>query len=145
MTIEEIKKLMHEFEDSDLRELELDQGDLHLRLSKNQTVVPSAAKTAAEVKADKTQDQQNTALPAEPKITIDAPLVGTVYLQSKPGQPPYVQPGDRVKKGQTICIIEAMKMMTEVKADKAGVVAAVKVEDGDLVEVGQPLLELKEE
>ena len=75
---------------------------------------------------------------------IKAPLVGTVYLQAKPEQPPYVKVGSQVHKGDVVCIIEAMKMMTEVKSDQDGIISAVKVKNGELVEVDQPLFEVTE-
>ena len=71
-------------------------------------------------------------------------LVGTVYLQAKPEQPAYVKVGSQVHKGDVVCIIEAMKMMTEVKSDQDGIISAVKVKNGELVEVDQPLFEVTE-
>ena len=76
---------------------------------------------------------------AEVAQTIKAPLVGTVYLQPKPGAKPYLQVGQQVNAGDVVCVIEAMKMMTEVKSQVAGTVKAVLVEDEQLVEVDQPL------
>ncbi len=76
---------------------------------------------------------------------VKAPIVGVVYLQAKPGQPAFINVGDHVKKGDTICVIEAMKMMTEVKSTLTGTVSEIKVENEDLVEVGQPLITVKED
>jgi acetyl-CoA carboxylase biotin carboxyl carrier protein len=76
---------------------------------------------------------------------VKAPLVGTVYLQPKPGAPAFVKVGDRVEEGDVVCVIEAMKMMTEIKSDHAGIVSAINVKDGELVEVEQPLITLKED
>ena len=76
---------------------------------------------------------------------MKAPLVGTVYLQPEPGAPAFVKVGDRVEEGDVVCVIEAMKMMTEIKSDHAGIVSAINVKDGELVEVEQPLITLKED
>ena len=76
---------------------------------------------------------------------VKAPIVGIVYLQAKPGQPAFVKVGDHVEKGQTVCIIEAMKMMTEIKSTLTGTVTAINVENEDLVEVDQPLISVKED
>lgn len=76
---------------------------------------------------------------------MKAPLVGTVYLQPKPGAPAFVKVGDLVEEGDVVCVIEAMKMMTEIKYDHAGIVKRINVKDGELVEVEQPLITLKED
>ena len=87
---------------------------------------------------------QPAAQSAQPTThSIMAPLVGTVYLQPKPGAKPYVQVGDQVKVGQVVCVIEAMKMMTEVKSKINGTVKQIAVEDEQLVEVDQPLFEIE--
>ena len=138
MELTAVQKLMEQFEDSTARELELTDGDFHLRLSKNRaakaspapveaTPSPAPAPTSAALQA------------AEVAQTIKAPLVGTVYLQPKPGAKPYLQVGQQVNAGDVVCVIEAMKMMTEVKSQVAGTVKAVLVEDEQLVEVDQPL------
>lgn len=138
MELTAVQKLMEQFEDSTARELELTDGDFHLRLSKNRaakaspapveaTPSPAPAPTSAALQA------------AEVAQTIKAPLVGTVYLQPKPDAKPYLQVGQQVNAGDVVCVIEAMKMMTEVKSQVAGTVKAVLVEDEQLVEVDQPL------
>lgn len=125
MELTAVQKLMEQFEDSTARELELTDGDFHLRLSKNRAAKASSAPAAPQA--------------AEVAQTIKAPLVGTVYLQPKPGAKPYLQVGQQVNAGDVVCVIEAMKMMTEVKSQVAGTVKAVLVEDEQLVEVDQPL------
>ena len=141
MDLEKIQALMNQFEDSDLRELKIDDGDFHFYLSKNknkvtQTVQPTVQETAQPVV------QENIDTKVKP---VKAPIVGVVYLQAKPGQPAFINVGDHVKKGDTICVIEAMKMMTEVKSTLTGTVSEIKVENEDLVEVGQPLITVKED
>ena len=148
MDLEKIQALMNQFEDSDLRELKIDDGDFHLYLSKNknkvtQTVQPTVQKTAKKVEETaQPVVQENIDTKVKP---VKAPIVGVVYLQAKPGQPAFINVGDHVKKGDTICVIEAMKMMTEVKSTLTGTVSEIKVENEDLVEVGQPLITVKED
>ena len=87
---------------------------------------------------------KTSAAKAANESTIKAPLVGTVYLQPKPNKPAYIKIGDQVHKGDVVCVIEAMKMLTEVKSDRDGTVKAVNVENGDLVEFNQPLFTITE-
>ena len=138
MKFAEIQELMKQFEQSDTRELKIDDGDFHLYLSKT--------KAHKEKPAQAGEKGGQTVAQTDPGLkTIDSPLVGTVYLQAKPGADPYVGVGDRVKKGQTVCVIEAMKMMTEIKSDCAGVITAINVGNGELVEVTQPLFTLRKD
>ena len=75
--------------------------------------------------------------------TIDSPMVGLVYLSAKPSSPTFIKKGQKIKKGTTICLIEAMKTFNEIKADKDGVVSRILVKNAEAVEFGQPLIELK--
>ena len=78
-------------------------------------------------------------------VTVRSPIVGSFYRSPSPDAPAYVDKGSKVSKGQPLCILEAMKMMTEIKSDHAGIVSAINVKDGELVEVEQPLITLKED
>lgn len=152
MDLQTISSLMDQFEDSDIRELKIDEGDFHLYLSKNKInkmkskpapVVENkepASKTLA-----KSEDTEVESTSDAKDAAVKAPIVGIVYLQAKPGQPAFVKVGDHVEKGQTVCIIEAMKMMTEIKSTLTGTVTAINVENEDLVEVDQPLISVKED
>ena len=141
MELTAVQKLMEQFEDATARELELTDGDFHLRLSKNRAAKASPASVEATPSPAPAAPAPTSAAPqaAEVAQTIKAPLVGTVYLQPKPGAKPYLQVGQQVNAGDVVCVIEAMKMMTEVKSQVAGTVKAVLVEDEQLVEVDQPL------
>ena len=75
-------------------------------------------------------------------ITIDSPMVGIIYLTPKPSSPPFVKKGQKVKKGDTICLIEAMKTFNEIKSDKDGLIKDIVVKNGEAVEFGQPLFEI---
>ncbi len=75
-------------------------------------------------------------------LSIDSPMVGIIYLTPKPSSPPFVKSGQKIKKGDTICLIEAMKTFNEIKSDKDGVVKSILVKNGEAVEFGQPLFEI---
>lgn len=152
MDLQAISSLMDQFEDSDIRELKIDEDDFHLYLSKNK-INKMQSKPAPVVKnkepASKTlaksEDTEVESTSDAKDAAVKAPIVGIVYLQAKPGQPAFVKVGDHVEKGQTVCIIEAMKMMTEIKSTLTGTVTAINVENEDLVEVDQPLISVKED
>jgi acetyl-CoA carboxylase biotin carboxyl carrier protein len=140
MDIRKIKKLMELVEQSGINELEVREGEESIRLSKAPTGVmttpapapaPAAAAPAPAV----------AAAPAQPAgYTQTAPMVGTFYRAASPDSAPFVEVGKQVAVGDVICIIEAMKLMNQIEAEKAGVVAAILVEDGQPVEFGQPLV-----
>ncbi len=149
----DIQKIMDQFENSDIRELKIDDGSFHLYLNKNRLnqTVNSESVSSARAKEEVTEEipaQEAKAENAEPdeNLTgVKAPIVGMVYLQAKPGQAPFVKPGNHINAGDTVCIIEAMKMMTEVRSEVSGVVKSIEVENEDLVEVDQPLILVKED
>ena len=147
MDLEKIQALMNQFEDSDLRELKIDDGDFHFYLSKNKNKISQQpiVKSANPIEKTEQAKASTPKFATQNAKAVKAPIVGIVYLQAKPGQPAFVKIGDHVNKGDTICIIEAMKMMTEVKSDLTGTVTGVKVENEDLVEVGQPLITVEED
>lgn len=149
MDFKEIKELMAEFNSSPMRELEIETEGFHIHLSKNENTfkpLPAATNTKAgrtPVPANNaTDDTKQETIPDETYIT--APMVGSIYLQPEPDKPAYVEIGSRVHKGDVVCIIEAMKMMTEIKADVDGVVTKVLVANEELVEFGQQLFEIQE-
>lgn len=147
MELTDIQEIMKQFENSDIRELNIDDGDFHLYLSKNRLNqnLQSAEKEVTDTTEEKPVQVEETKQTVENTTPVKAPLVGVVYLQAKPGQAPFVKVGDYVEKGDTICIIEAMKMMTEVKSDISGTVTKIEVDNEDLVEVDQPLISVKED
>jgi len=147
MDIRKIKKLIELLEESDLAEIEVQEGEESVRISRHGKAVhavmgaqpiitappPAPQATAAGASAE--------APPAPPPKghTITSPIVGSFYRSPAPGSPPFVEVGQRVNAGDTLCIIEAMKMLNQIESDKAGVVAAILVENGQPVEYGQPL------
>jgi len=131
----EIEKLMNDFENSEMRELEITADGFHIRLSKNETSV--------NVKANEKGHKDQV---TEDEKTIDyirSPLVGSVYLQPKPDDKPFVEVGSHVSPGDVVCIVEAMKMMTEVKSTQAGVITEILVENEDLVDYERPLFKVR--
>ena len=158
MNISEIKDLMAQFDTSSLREFSYKNGTDELSFSKNrqgsissvQTVpVPAAnsVSTVASVDAAISKNEESTAAApvaetAEGEI-VESPLVGVAYLASAPDKPAFISVGDSVKKGQTLLIIEAMKVMNEVPAPKDGVVTEILVANEEVVEFGKGLVRIK--
>lgn len=150
MEFDQILTLIQAVSDSELTEFAMEQGDLKLSLSKkkkvvvagsvaSETTVPMVSVSAPvpEVKAEEKKEAS-----AEEKVEgqiVTSPLVGTFYAAPSETAEPYVKVGDRVKKGQTIAIVEAMKLMNEIESEYDGVVAKILVENGKSVEYGQPL------
>ncbi len=145
MNFEDIQKLMQKFENSDIRELDVTNGDFHLYLNKNKQAKISDETSLNEVETQEKQISTPKTAPQDKGAIIKAPLVGTVYLQPKPDQSAYVEVGSKVNKGDVVCVIEAMKMMTEIKSDYSGIVTAIHVDNEELVEVEQPLFTIAEE
>ena len=140
MNISEVKDLMAQFDQSSLREFSFKTGESELTFSKNEYTAPvapvaEAAPAEAEVAAD-------TDIFAEGE-EVPSPLVGVAYLAPAPDKPAFVSVGDAVKKGQTLLIIEAMKVMNEIPAPKDGIVTEVMVNNEDVVEFGQGLVRIK--
>lgn len=127
LNVQEIRELMADLEKSSLRDIAISDGDFSLHLSKNEQVATPAAPVAAPAAA-----------PAAGK-EIKAPMVGTVYLKPKPDEPDFKSVGDKVEKGETVAIIEAMKLMTEIKADVSGTISEILVENEEVVDYDKPL------
>ena len=136
MTSQEIYDLIARFDHSSLQTLRLSKQDFSIELSRSSAQSPAPSAPAAA--------QSPVPAPAAPAQeeydAVTSPLVGAFYLAPAPDQPPYVQVGDRVKKGQTLCLIEAMKMMSEIPAPCDCIIQAVLKEDGELVAFGDALV-----
>lgn len=160
MNLNEIKDLMAQFDQSSLKEFSYKNGTDELVFSKNEaklvaetspapqpvvttaahTVVPQAQTTAPAVEA--VSDSSASESVAEGDL-VESPLVGVAYLAAGPDKPNFVSVGDTVKKGQTLVIIEAMKVMNEIPAPKDGVVTEILVENEEMVEFGKGLVRIK--
>lgn len=140
MNTKTIKTLMTWFEKSSLQTFKLQQGDMSLELTK--PTQPSVmAVPASEAQPAQALTPKPEVKPSEPpKDAVKAPLVGIFYEAPGPDQAPFVSVGAQVKKGQTLCIVEAMKVMNEIAAPKDGVVREILVKNGDMVMYDQPLM-----
>ena len=140
LNIDEIRSLMADLENSSLREFQITDGDFSLHLSKNDNatiVAPAAA--AALVVVEDAPSEHPLAKPVAAGVEIVAPMVGTVYLQPKPDAPMFKQVGDKVAVGETVAVIEAMKLMTEIHSEVAGTIAEILVENEEVVDYNKPL------
>lgn len=150
MDIRKIKKLIELLEETGISEIEIKEGEESLRLSRySHHVEPPQAKyvapsthismpTPASVASTETQPLTATATPTSGH-KVYAPMVGTIYMSPSPEASPFVTVGKAVNAGDTLCIIEAMKMFNEIEADRNGVITAILVANGDPVEYDQPL------
>jgi len=144
MDIRKVKKLIELLEASDITEIEIKEGEESIRISRasNSTpVAPQVAAIAAAPVATMEAEAPAAATASEGNI-IQSPMVGTFYRAPAPSSPPYVEVGQHVKVGDVVCIVEAMKMMNQIEADYAGVVAAFLIEDGEPVEFDQALVRI---
>lgn len=139
-----IRQLAVILNETDLTEIEVEQGDLHIRVARNAVMsVAAPVVAAAPVAAAAPVTVEVAAAPISSGHTVKSPMVGTAYLSPEPGASAFVQVGDSVTVGQTILIVEAMKHMNQIAADKAGKVTEIFVESGQPVEYGEPLLTIE--
>ena len=145
MDIRKIKKLIELVEESGINELEISEGEESVRISRGAVAVQAAPIMQAAPMAAPLAAPVSAAAPAEaaaPVITghiVRSPMVGTYYASASPDAPAFAEVGKHVNAGDTLCIVEAMKMMNQIEADKAGVVKAILVENQDPVEFDQPM------
>jgi acetyl-CoA carboxylase biotin carboxyl carrier protein len=150
MDLRKLKTLIELVESSGIAELEISEGEEKVRITRSlpatQAPAPAAAPASglpspAAMTGDRLAPAGATAPAAEPEgHAVKSPMVGTFYRSASPGAKPFVDVGDTVQVGDPLCIIEAMKLMNEIEADRAGVVKAILVENGQPVEYGQPLV-----
>ncbi|HTX06095.1 MAG TPA: acetyl-CoA carboxylase biotin carboxyl carrier protein [Steroidobacteraceae bacterium] len=148
MDIRKVKKLIELLEESGIAEIEIKEGEEAVRISRfphGAALVPlapapaqaaGAGAPAASIAPPREEPGQR---PRPNEHVVTAPMVGTYYAASTPGAKPFVEIGDEVQVGQVLCIIEAMKMMNQIEADKAGRITSIMAKNGDPVEFGQPL------
>jgi len=151
MDLRKLKKLIDLVEESGIAELEITEGEEKVKIVRGgsggrevvvlsppaQGTSPPAVQAAAAMAPAPALEEKAPALEGH---IVKAPMVGTFYRSGSPGAKPFVEIGDAVKAGQPICIIEAMKLMNEIEADKDGVIKAIMVENGQPVEYGEPLM-----
>jgi acetyl-CoA carboxylase biotin carboxyl carrier protein len=150
MDLRKLKTLIDLVAESDIAELEVTEGESKVRIVKsspapqNQLVMmqpqPMPQSIPTPAVAPQAASAPTAAAPAEPEgHVVKSPMVGTFYRSSAPGNPPFVEIGSTVKEGDTLCIIEAMKLLNEIDTDASGVIKQILVENGQPVEFGQPL------
>jgi len=155
MDIRKVKKLIELLESSGVAEIEISEGEESVRISRYGQAAQPAVQTYAAVPAPPAAAAQPAAVAPAPAAApaappepagheIKAPMVGTYYASATPGGQPFVEAGSIVEKGQTLCIIEAMKMMNQIEADVSGRVVRVLVENGNPVEFGQTLFVIEQ-
>ena len=150
MDIRKVKKLIELLEESGISELEINEGEESVRISRYSTapalapvnyaappVAAAPAPAPAAAPAEKSSDDEDS-LPSG--HIVKSPMVGTFYSASSPGAKPFVNVGDSVTEGDTVCIVEAMKILNQIETDASGIVKAILVENAQPVEYGQPLL-----
>jgi acetyl-CoA carboxylase biotin carboxyl carrier protein len=146
MDIRKVKKLIELLDESGIAEIEITEGEESVRISRYAAAPPMPAPMAmaapAAIQAPAAPAPVASAAapkPEEEGHAITAPMVGTFYNSPSPGSPPFVQAGDRVNAGDTLCIVEAMKMMNQIEAEVGGTIKSIRVQNGDPVEYGQIL------
>ncbi len=150
MDIRKIKKLIELIDESGIAEIEIVEGDDSVRISRQGNVVPAAIVTPPAPVQQQLPSAQQAAIPQAspgqehkedeiPGHVVHSPMVGTLYLAPSPGAPMFVQVGKTVDVGDTLCIIEAMKILNQIDAEHSGVVTRVLVENGQPVEYNQPI------
>jgi len=147
MDLRKLKTLIELVEGSGIAELEISEGEERVRITRTisapQSIVTAAPQIAAAPVAPAAASPAPAAAPATPAApeghVVKSPMVGTFYRSASPGAKPFVDVGQSVNAGDTLCIIEAMKLLNEIDADQAGVIKAILVENGQPVEFGQPL------
>ena len=155
MNVEEIKELMALFNESNMTEFHLSNEEFEVQFSKREeypqvvsNAVATVANVASPVEAAPVSVSSSTETQEAPQVATDAkyitsPIVGVVYLQSSPDADPFVQVGKQITSNDTVCIVEAMKIMNEIKSDFNGEVVEVLVENGQMVDFGQKLFAIR--
>ena len=134
-----INLLIKKLKDENLGSLKFSNKTISIEISNNSGSVQIAQSTIS----SQPQNVSNTPTNESSSMqSIDSPMVGIIYLTPKPSSPPFVKSGQKIKKGDTICLIEAMKTFNEIKSDKDGVVKSILIKNGEAVEFGQPLFEI---
>ena len=150
MDIRKVKKLIELLEESDVSEIEIHEAEESVRISRHSsTVVQTAAAPVvaaamappvAEARPVESVVAPSSGIDLPPGTLVPSPMVGTFYSSAGPGESPFVEEGAAVSKGDTLCIIEAMKIMNQIEAEVSGTVRAILVQDGQPVEFGEPLM-----
>jgi|TARA_B100000902_G_scaffold302972_1_gene291050 acetyl-CoA carboxylase biotin carboxyl carrier protein len=147
MDIRKVKKLIEMLENSNLEEIEIQEGEESVRLVKShgslQSIQPQSIVLPQEAQPEVIEQEiESPEATTRDSNSINSPMVGTFYASASPGAKPFISVGDIVSEGDVVCIVEAMKMMNEIKSEYSGTVLSVNVENAEPVEYGQSLFEL---
>lgn len=151
MDLKLVKKIIDLIAASDVNEVAIEEGDFKIKVKKlsesaqisyTQPVIAQAPKAATPAIAQQVDTSAPASTTSTPSNSIDAPIVGTFYQAPSPDSDPFVKVGDKVQAGQTLCIIEAMKIMNEIESDCSGIITEILVTDGTPVEFGQALFSI---
>ena len=145
MDLRKIKKLIEMLQESDLNEIEVKEGEESVRINRKKEVhVSSMPQVAMNAPVQEQQISQPTAqeIPSD-LISVKSPMVGTFYRSPAPGKPPFIEIGQKIRVGDVVCIVEAMKMMNQVKSDVEGIVKEIHIQDGQAVEFDQILISIE--
>lgn len=147
MNIKDIKELILAVDKTSINKVDIETGDIKISISKSNNVSNSEG-LVEEVKLEGTKKESLTRtsekiIDDENIFIVKSPIVGTFYTSPSPGAEPFVKVGDNVKEGQTLCIIEAMKIMNEITSEVSGEIVDVLVENEEVVEYGQPLMKIR--
>jgi acetyl-CoA carboxylase biotin carboxyl carrier protein len=140
MDIRKIKKLIEMLQDSDLNEIEVKEGEESVRIARGGGQPNQAMAQPSSPAAISTTEEVIEQAAPETRSHIKSPIVGTFYRKPGPDKPPFVEVGSHVNAGDVVCIVEAMKMMNEIKSEFSGKVMAINIEDGEPVEFDQSLI-----
>ncbi len=145
MDIRKIKKLIEMLQESDLTEIEVGQGDESVRITRggSQNSVVSAPIQQAIIESQHSPDNTSNQTQVESGNLIKSPIVGTFYRKPGPDKDPFIRVGDSVEVGDVLCIIEAMKMMNEIKSEYSGKITSINIEDGQPVEFDQHIITIE--
>ena len=154
MDLKLVKKIIDLIAASDVNEVAIEEGDFKIKVKKlsetshisyTQPMVAQAPDTVAFTASNNTESSALETPTSNPSNSIDAPIVGTFYQAASPDSDPFVKIGDKVQTGQTLCIIEAMKIMNEIESDCSGTITEILVSNGTPVEYGQPLFSISKD
>ena len=142
MDIRKIKKLIEMLQESDLKEIEVSQGDESVKIVRDRSAQANGNNIIQqpEVFSAEPEIQQEIEISKTEGNVITSPIVGTFYRKPSPDKDPFIRVGETVEKGDVLCIIEAMKMMNEIKSDFSGKIVSIDLEDGEPVEFGQSII-----
>ena len=143
MDIRKIKKLIEMLQESDLTEIEVTEGEEAVRISRKFSNDIVVEKPTSQRKVEAIVSTETKENPVSGSKTITSPIVGTFYRRPAPDKDPYVKVGDVIDAGQIVCIVEAMKMMNEIKSEFSGKIVSIEVEDGEPVQFSQDLITLE--